>query len=131
MIGAKKPTSMDDIADAITALATHMDKRFDAVELRLDRIEARLDAVEARLDSLESTISSHTHQLTNIENRLKNLEGSNAALENDVKEVYAMLSDVHQDIKQKKITDQKVLKRVQNLEQFADLVAKQTGIAFK
>ena len=63
--------------------------RFDAIEKRLDEHDRHFVTLEKRTDSLEREMHKGFADVTS---QLDRLEGRVAALENDIKDIYAMLS---------------------------------------
>ena len=91
----KKDTSLDDIAESISALASMvsekfdevdtrldsndkrlesvgsrfdaMDKRFDAMDKRFDAMDKRFDAMDKRFDRVDATLAEHTGQIRDLQ----------------------------------------------------------------
>ena len=115
----KKDTSLDDIAESISALTSMVsekfdevdkrldsnDKRFDAIDKRFDSIDKRFDAndhrvnsMESRFDRIDATLAEHTSMIRDLQvsnvriaTKLDDIEGRLLALEEDIKEMYLIL----------------------------------------
>jgi len=69
-----KPSTIDDVLEAIGHFSTNVDKQFQGVNVRLDGIDVRLDGIDVRLDSIEEKISRIELDLADIKDRLEKLE---------------------------------------------------------
>ena len=75
--------------DAIEKRLDEHDKRFDVIEGHLDEHDKRFDTYGRRLESLEREMRENFAEVRSL---LERLEGKVAALEADVKDIFAMLS---------------------------------------
>jgi septation ring formation regulator EzrA len=72
----RKQTNLDDIADSIQGLATHMDERFEQVGIRFEQVDKRFDQVESRLSSIEKEQRLMREWLERIDSRLSGVEAT-------------------------------------------------------
>lgn len=98
----KKDTSLDDIAESISALASMVSEKFDEVDKRLDSNDKRLESVGSRFDAMDkrfgamdkrfdrvdATLSEHTGQIRDLQasnirivNKLDDIDGRLLALD--------------------------------------------------
>ncbi len=62
-----KDTTLDDIADTISALVTHIDMCFERMDARFDAIEERLGSLEGRVTGLERAQRDTNERLGRLE----------------------------------------------------------------
>lgn len=105
----KKDTSLDDIAESISALASMVSEKFDEVDKRLDSNDKRLESVGSRFDAMDkrfdamdkrfgamdkrfdrvdATLAEHTGQIRDLQvsnirivNKLDDIDGRLLALD--------------------------------------------------
>jgi chromosome segregation ATPase len=130
----KQDTSIDDLAESISVLATAVDKGFKQVNVQFQGVNTRLDRLEIGQQSLREAQRETNQRLAKLEaaqretnERLDRLEGNQQALEADVKELYTMLASLerafHTFTKEQHA-------RYKNLEDFALKISAKTGIPY-
>lgn len=75
----KKPTDLDDIAEAIVGLGTLMDKRFEQVDKRFEQVGKRFNGIDGQLAAMQHEQAEMRACLEKIDSRL-------LGIESDVKE---------------------------------------------
>lgn len=70
----------------------------ESIELRFDGLDGRMDGLDGRMEKLEQGQIQNTHAILDLQTsvhkintRLDSIEGRLAALENDIKEIYATI----------------------------------------
>lgn len=122
-MATKKPTDLEDIADAITGLAALMDKRFEQVDKHFEQVDKRFDQVDRRFDRIEKEQHEMRTWLERIDNRL-------LGIESDITEIYGRI--VALEAKGSSLTKkdkQELERQIAALFKWAKQVSKQTGIA--
>lgn len=120
----------ESFAEGIEALVIprfdEMDRRFDALESDVSILKTDNSVLKMDVTFLKSDTSSLRSDMREVKILLANLEGKVMALENDIKELYRMVSDqTKQDKKFSKLTlEQKFIKMHNDFQ----LLAKQAGI---
>ncbi len=118
----KDDTSLDDIAEAIQALATNIDQRFDHVNQRFDHVDRRFDHVEGRLDNLEKGQREMRDWLERIDSRL-------SGVESDIKEIYdriVVLEKRFPDLKEQEVRE--LEEKLAVIITWAQEVSRKTGV---
>jgi len=141
----KKDTSIDDLADAINALATTMEKRFDEVDKRFDGVDKRFDGVDKRFDGVDKRFDQQDTEIKEIKNQLftmtreqretreaiVRLESNYGGLNADIAEVYDRIVAIENRLP--KETDDREIQAIHNsisiLSAWARETSKQTGVA--
>jgi chromosome segregation ATPase len=142
-----KPTDLDDIAEAIGLLATHIDERFAQVDERFARVDERFAQVDERFAQIDQRFEQMDRRLVSIESRLTSLERGQGELrdwveridsrlygvESDIKEIYDWIVRLEKQLKQvKQASDPKRLERLEKqvavLTSWARQVSKRHGI---
>lgn len=146
-------TSQDlsSIRDVILdALDVAVNPRLDALENQVDKIEGRMDGLEEKMGGLESrmggletrmgglegkmTAQESQQQETNrrlasIETKLEDIEGQLIALNNDVKELYAITGNLqHSAITDKQFKHLPNDKKLLTLHSEVTILAKRLGV---
>jgi archaellum component FlaC len=128
---AKQDTTLDDIADAIAGLATHMDERFEQVEQRFGQHDKQLAGINQHFDRLEDRMTSQEIAQRETNQRLISIEGKLDSIENDIKELYGMVTELQRLYRDAGKVDSRLEKRIAHIEAYVELVAKKTGIPFR
>lgn len=63
-------TDTTDILNAIGALKSHIDQRFEAMEQRLDAMDQRFDTMERRFDRMQESMMVQGERISRMEGRL-------------------------------------------------------------
>lgn len=63
-----------DVAGAVSALAVHVDERFDALDARVGGLEERVGGLEERIGGIEERIGGIEGRLDGIEERMDGTE---------------------------------------------------------
>jgi len=130
--------STQDLTDIrsiiLEAFEVMVNPRFDAFETRMDSFESKVDNLGGKVDTLDERMGvlerkvggldrkidhfehETTQQLMHIGKRLGNIEGRLDALEDDIKELYLMVSNVQKN-------------SLAGTKKFADLSAEQKLLA--
>jgi chromosome segregation ATPase len=117
---------MDDITEAISALATQIDERFEQVDRRFDQVDRRFDQVDQRFDRLEGRVGGIEAAQQETNRRLASIEGRLEALENDVKELYIMVGKSTVELKE--LNGKTSKEKIELLHDYLTQLAKQEGI---
>ena len=100
----KQDTSLEDIGQAIVELGTMISEKIDSTR----------DDLTVKFDK-----------------GFKELGGKLEAIQNDIKDMYKMLSDVQKAVGSLRKKDKKLDQRLANLEDFAQRLSRQTGVPFE
>lgn len=112
-----KAVELEDILEVVNDLTTMVSEGFD-------RVDAFRVENNGRLTSLEKG-QTETNQ------RLDKIEGTLEAIQADIKELYKMVSGLRKDMDGNKVSVSELEKRLSEVEAFARMLSKQTGIGFK
>ena len=126
-----KDTSLDDISEAITGLATLMDQRFDQVDARFEQVDARFEQIDARFENIEQRLFRIEGEQRSMREWLKSIDSRLMGVENDIAEIYDQITELaskHKDNMTKK-DKQDLQKQMDALFVWAKEVSKQTGIS--
>jgi len=152
----KKDTSIDDLADAINALATTMEKRFDGVDKRFDGVDKRFDGVDKRFDGVDKRFESidkrfdrQDIEIKEIKNQLftmtseqretreaiERLENKYGGLNADIAEIYDRIVALEKRLSkdtnnlENDLEIQALRSKIQTLSAWAREVSRKTGVA--
>lgn len=114
---SKKAAEIEDVLEVVNDLAVMMGDGFGV----LDEFRAETNQ---RLTSLEKG-------QTEANGRLTKIVGTLEAIQADIKELYKMVSSLRKEMNSQKMSISKLEKRISDVEAFAILVSRQTGIQFK
>ncbi|HLD82305.1 MAG TPA: hypothetical protein VJA22_03830 [Patescibacteria group bacterium] len=109
----------EEILEAIQALATHMDQRFDLTDLRFDRLEGRVGAVESRLDGVESRLDRVEATMVTkdyLDDKLADLRGDLVVLMRKEDKKLDKLVDILAD---KKVISDREARTIYSMEPFS------------
>ena len=111
----KQDTSLEDIGQAIVDLGSMISEKIDSTR-----------------DDLTVKIDSTRNDLTlKFDKGFKELGGKLEAIQNDIKDMYKMLSAVQKAVGKLRKSDKELDQRLTNLEEFAKNLSRQTGVPFK
>lgn len=130
-------TSLDDIADAISGLATHMDERFEQVNGRLDKMDGRIDTMDGRLDTMDGRLDKMDGELAAIRREqremrewIESIDNRLGGLESDIAEIYDRIVVLEaKGAKRTKADLEELQTKLDRLIGWATKVSKQTGVA--
>ena len=111
----KQDTSLEDIGQAIVELGTMISEKIDSTR----------DDLTAKIDSTRDDLT------VKFDKGFKELGGKLEAIQNDIKDMYKMLSDVQKAVGSLRKKDKKLDQRLANLEDFAQRLSRQTGVPFE
>jgi septal ring factor EnvC (AmiA/AmiB activator) len=77
----RKQTNLDDIAEAIQGLATHMDERFEQVDNRLNGIDGELRSIKEEQRHMREWLERIDSRLSGVESDIKEIYDRIAALD--------------------------------------------------
>lgn len=127
----KKDTSIDDLADAINALATTMEKRFDEVDKRFDGVDKRFDQQDTEIKEIKNQLFTMTREQRETREAIVRLESNYGGLNADIAEVYDRIVAIENLLP--KETDDREIQAIHNsisiLSAWARETSKQTGVA--
>lgn len=78
--------------DSLERRMDGLEKRMDALEERMSGLEGRMDGLEGRMDGLEIQQRETNKRLTSLEQQVNNVDGRLKAVENDIKELYLLVT---------------------------------------
>ena len=111
----KQDTSLEDIGQAIVELGTMISEKIDSTR----------DDLTAKIDSTRDDLT------VKFDKGFKELGGKLEAIQNDIKDMYKMLSAVQKAVGKLRKSDKELDQRLTNLEEFAKNLSRQTGVPFK
>lgn len=79
------------VFEGMQATVEALNPRFEALEKGQDELKTAQQETNRRLDNLETSQRETTGRLTKLEQRFDTFEGKLEAIENDIKELYAMI----------------------------------------
>ena len=127
---ANKVTTIDGLAQLMTAGFDTMGERFDRLEDRMDRAEKIQDEHTQLLQEHSQILREHSKKLITLDSKVDKLIGVTMALEADIKELYRMIAELRKDLAKETRHLPEYRARLENLELFARNVSHQTGIKF-
>src|SRR3989338_837318 len=111
----KQDTSLEDIGQAIVELGTMISEKIDSTR----------DDLTAKIDSTRDDLT------VKFDKGFKELGGKLEDIQNDIKDMYKMLSAVQKAVGSLRKKDKELDQRLTNLEEFAKNLSRQTGVPFK
>ena len=122
----KQDTSLEDIGQAIVDLGSMISEKIDSTR---DDLTVKIDSTR---NDLTAKIDSTRDDLTlKFDKGFKELGGKLEAIQNDIKDMYKMLSAVQKAVGKLRKSDKELDQRLTNLEEFAKNLSRQTGVPFK
>jgi chromosome segregation ATPase len=132
---SNEDTSLDDIAEAISSLASHIDKRFEQVDKRFEQVDKRFEQVDKRFEQVDSRFNRIDKELREIrlEQRqtrewLERIDNSVKGLSSDIVEIYDRIVVLEQQVPLTQKAQQELQQHFNHLFQWAKIVAQKTGV---
>ncbi|MBI2592089.1 hypothetical protein HYW36_01290 [Candidatus Saccharibacteria bacterium] len=120
-----KDTSIEDLAESIKNPGTLVIGEIQASEQRLN---GRMDKLDGRIGQLDGRLLTFQTE-TNL--RFDRVEDKLTAIEQDIKELYGMLTKIQKDVSELRKSDRQLDLRLRNLEDFAAAISQKTGVPFQ
>ena len=131
----KKDTSIDDLADAINALATTMEKRFDGVDKRFESIDKRFDRQDIEIKEIKNQLFTMTSEQRETREAIERLENKYGGLNADIAEIYDRIVALEKRLSkdtnnlENDLEIQALRSKIQTLSAWAREVSRKTGVA--
>ena len=131
----KKDTSIDDLADAINALATTMEKRFDGVDKRFESIDKRFDRQDIEIKEIKNQLFTMTSEQRETREAIERLENKYGGLNADIAEIYDRIVALEKRLskdtnnRENDLEIQALRSKIQTLSAWAREVSRKTGVA--
>ena len=127
---SKSDTSLDDIAEAISLLASNIDDRFEQVDQRFEQVDQRFEQMDQRFDAIDRELYKIHKEQRETREWLEKIDNRLTGVESDIKEIYDRIVVLEKKAPQLTLKDKRELERkLAALIKWAKLVSKQTGIS--